>query len=945
MSKFIAILALFISISTFSIAQKTKNTAIVKGKIINATSKAPFNDIKVSIPALNVFTTTDGDGNFVISEVPFGSQTVVISNFNINTETKTVTVDKQEVDMGDILVTPNGVDMSAQENAEIPTIVIDDNGNTSTEDDGVSAQNMGGAMAASNTRDQFLGAMYSLVALYNFHYRGLQSGEHDQNINGITINNLETNAVSFNQFGKLYDVFRLRDQVYGLGPSSYAFGQKTGTEYRDASAANQYAETKVAYVETDRNYNKGVTLTHSSGMNANGWAYTASFAKRWADKGYFPGTSYNDYAYSAGVSKKLGKGLLNLTTVSSPIDHAKAASATKEAYALDGSNYYNHNWGYDNGDIRNARVQKEFRPLTILNYEYKPNDKTRWNTAVGYEFGKDKESFIDYYNASSPYGDYYKNMPSYWYTMSPPDSTVGNSLKQEILADPAAAMQINWGRMYQANYLNTQTMYNVNGVAGNNYTGKQSSYVLSNTVANLKKYSFNTNIEHVLTDNITFTGGLTATSQSTENYNQLADLLGGDYYVNYNNFASQQYVGSPTYNQNNLNQPNAVIKVGDKYGNDYAIKVNNALVWGQGVYTLDKFSFFAAVTAGDYSFSRDGYFRNGLFPDNSFGKSPSQNFLTYAVKGGATYKIDLRNTFFVNAAYSVTPPTPTNTYISAPTRDFTVSNPTVQNNKTAEAGYYLNANKWAVKVLGYVADVTNATEIKRFYDDDPAYNTSVNYVMTNENTRNIGTELSLMYKISRQFTALGIASVGQAFYTNNPNINVYLDNQPTTTSTPSTTYIKNYYLSSGPQSSYIAALNYHPKSWNINVSFNYFDRNYVEINPNRRTTAAGGFYTQGTPEWASVMNQEELPSAFTIDMRAGKNFQLSKMSKKINSISSKSVLNISASIGNLLNNTNVINSGYEQLRYDFTNYNSSKFANKYIYGMGINFSINASLRF
>jgi len=69
------------------------------------------------------------------------------------------------------------------------------------------------------------------------------------------------------------------------------------------------------------------------------------------------------------------------------------------------------------------------------------------------------------------------------------------------------------------------------------------------------------------------------------------------------------------------------------------------------------------------------------------------------------------------------------------------------------------------------------------------------------------------------------------------------------------------------------------------------------------------------------------------------------MSKTVNKFSKRSVLNISLSVANLLNNTDIINSGYEQLRYDFTNYNPDKFANKYIYGMGINFSLNISLRF
>ena len=941
--KVIAIIVLLICISISGKAQSSKNTALVKGKVINSATKKPFNDLKVAIQSLNVFTTTDGDGNFVISEVPYGNQTVTISNYNIQTETINIVVDKGVIDIGDITITQLNTGIS-EESSEIPTITIEENSNTSSEDDGVSSQNIGGAVTMS--RDPFLNTVYSLVALYNFHYRGYKNNPHDFEVNGIPIDNVETGAVSFNQFGKLYDVFRVRDATYGLAPSSYSYGGKNGTEYLDGTASNQRAETKISYTFTDRNYNNGLTLTHSSGLMKNGWAYSVAFAKRFATEGYDPGTFYNDYAYSAAVSKVIGKGTLNLTTVGSPIDHGKSSSATQELYDLDGSRYYNQNWGYDDGKKRNARVEKEFRPLTILNYEYKPSDKTRWNTAVSYETGKDKNSFIDYYNGYSPYGSYYKNLPSYYLTFNPPNPGLAATIKNRIMSNPDSSLQINWARLYQDNYLNTQTLYNINGVSGNNYTGKQSIYVLSNTVNDLKKYTFNTNIEHSVNEHLVVYGGLTFISQVTETYNQLADLLGGDYFVNYNEFASQQYVGSSSFNQNNLNQPNALVKVGDKYGNDYAIHINNGLLWGQAVYTYDKFNFFVAGQ-GDYnSFYREGFMKNGLFPNNSFGNSTTQNFLTYSVKGGVTYKVDSRNTFFLNGTYGIAPPTADNTYISAATRDFTVANPTTQQNQSAEAGYILRSNKFSARVIGYVSEIKNATEIKRFYNDDPAYSTFVNYVMTGENTRSIGTEISMSYKLLTQLTVVGVASVGQSYYSNNPNINVYLDNDTAQHSTPSRTYIKNYYGAAGPQSSYILGFNYKPRrDLYIDLNFNYFDRNYVEINPNRRTTAAAGLYPAGSPQWQQIYNQEELPSAFTVDLRAGKSFQLSKMSKRINNFSRNTVLNLSASIANLLNNTDVVNSGYEQLRYDFTNNNPAKFANKYIYGMGINFSINANLRF
>ena len=941
--KLFILFVFLLCISNFCNAQ-TQKTALVKGKLLNSRSKTPFNDLKITMPELSAFTTSDGDGNFEISEVPYGKHVIIISGNGAKSDTMSVNVDMDIVDLHDITITPEDKTASP-ESTEIPTIALNENGSTSAgDDDGVSSQNAGAAI--SSVRDPFLGAVAELFALYNFHYRGFQNNPHEFQVNGYPLNDLETNSFSWNQLGKLYDVFRNRDVKYGISPSDYTFGSINGSAYYDASAANQWKETKIAYTFGDRNYSNGFMITQNSGPTKNGWAYSASFAKRYAKEGYAPGTFYDDYSYFAAVSKTIKKGTLNLTTFGSPIAHGKAGSATKEVFELAGNNYFNPNWGYYDGVKRNARVEKLFRPITVLNYEYNPSDKTRWNNAIGYEFGKDRVSFLEGYNAPNPIGTYYRNLPSYYLTMVPPDSSTAAMIRSHILQDPTKALQIDWDRMYQANLTNTQTLYNINGIPGNNYTGKQSIYVQGNYVKDLKKFTYNSNIEHSINEHATVYGGLTITSQQTENYKELADLLGGDYYINYNIFASQQYVGSPNYNQNNIDHPNAKIVKGDKFGDDYTIKMMNSLLWGQAVYNYNRFDMFLSANAGDYSFSRQGFMRNGLFPNNSFGKSATQNFITYAVKGGINCKISPRNTLFINGLYSLTPPSADNTYISAGTRDITVSNPVSQKNMSVEGGYLLRGSRLTARVVGYVTDMKDITEIKRFYNDDPAYYTFVNYVMQGVNTRSIGTELSLNYKLTKRLNVTGVAAIGQSFYTNRPNINVFLDNDTVQISKPEKAFIKNYYLSSGPQTTYIVGLNYRAnRDYFVNIHFNYFDRNYVEINPNRRTSTAAGLYAAGSPEWHEIFDQEKLPSVFTVDLRGGKTFQLSRMSKMFDKLSHSTVLVLSASIGNLLNNTNNFSFGYEQLRFDYTHNNPEKFANKYIYAMGINFSVTASLRF
>ena len=537
-------------------------------------------------------------------------------------------------------------------------------------------------------------------------------------------------------------------------------------------------------------------------------------------------------------------------------------------------------------------------------------------------------------------------MPSYYYTFYPPDSATGNAVKQQIQQNPNL-LQINWDKLYAANAINYQTIYNVHGTPGTNYSGNQSAYVISDKVNDLNKFTINTNIEHSVNEHLTLDGGITWFTQRMHIYKQLTDLLGGNYFVNYNQFASLQYVSNPNFIQNNLNDPNAIIKTGDIYGYNYNIMMSNILAWGQAVYTLNKLDFFAAVDAGENDFYRNGNMRNGLFANNSSGKSKTNNFFTYAAKAGATYKVSGKDYFFLNAAYFASPPTPTNTYISADTRDFTVNNPVVQKTTSLEGGYLLKGSRIGARAVGYLTDVKDATEIKRFYDDDPSYQTFVNYAMQHENTRSIGTELMLDYKLTSELTVTGVAAIGKVIYTNNPDINVYLDNDTTQHANPNKAYITNYHVSTGPQSAYSLRWRYRSRNyWSVQMSFNYLDNNYVQINPNRRTEAAIDLVPVGTAQYDHILNQEKLPAVFTVDLHADKSFQLSRMSGFVKKVSgNNTILYVSLGIGNLLNNTNIIVRGSEQFRYDFSFKNPDKFANMYQYGYGINYYLNISLKF
>lgn len=904
--------------------------ALVKGKVVAAATQKGIADVEVTIPELKLMKTTDGSGEFTFSNVPFGTYRMIVATTFIHNDTVKLTVSNNLVDIGTVAVSIDEAATSMQ-SQQMPTISLEESA-VSADDEGVSDQSVSGVLTAS--RDPFLSAAAYTFGPLRYQLRGYTRDQLEVYMNGVPMNDIESGSAFWGQWGGLNDVFRNQAVTFGLQPAETGFGGLTGVTQIDATAASQRQQTRISYAASNRTYRNRVMITHNTGMMQNGWAFSVSASKRWSDEGYIPGTYYNGYSYYLGISKKINdKSSLHLTTFGTPTSRGKAMPATQEAIDIAGDNFYNPNWGLQNGKVRNSRVNNTFQPTTILNYQYKPNNNTFWNVAFAFQTGYNGNTALDWYNAPDPRPDYYRNLPSY-YINNPTGANYKEAAAQEayLRAHPER-MQVDWNGLYQANMMNVET---VNGV-----TGKRSLTVVGEDRDDVNRYTFATNLQKNLGEHVTVYTGITGILQMAESYRKIDDLLGGDYFVNLNQFAERTYIGNAKFNQNDLNNPNAIVRVGDKYGYDYKSRFHKAFWWGQSTFTFNKFDFFLTARLGMEGFQRDGLYKSGLFPTESFGTSKTFNFLTYAAKGGATYKIDGRNYLYVNGGIMTNAPTFDNTFFSPRTRNTTIDNPRMEKIQTIEGGYLLRSPALSGRLSGFVTDIKDMVDIKRFYHED--YRTFVNYVMRNVDIRSMGAELALQAKISPSFSATAVASVMQVFYTNRPDVSIYRDNDTTSRVGTSKVYIKDYYVAAGPQSAYTLGLNYRsPKYWYANVNFNYLDRNYIDINPSKRTSDAVGLLEDGSAQKAAILSQEKLPSAFTVDLFAGMSI---KVKKYIKGASDASFLYINVGVNNVLNNKSIVTGGFEQLRFDYGTQNSDRFPAKYFYGFGANYFINISYKF
>jgi len=821
----------------------------------------------------------------------------------------------------------------------IPVISLDEN----DMGDGAT-QNVSSVLTAG--RDPFYSAASFNFSALRFRVRGYDNDLFGTYMNGIPMDNLDNGFTPYGLWGGLNDVMRNRDVAYGLNTSSFAFGDIGSNTNIDSRASRQRVQTSFSYANSNRNYGHRWMLSHSTGMSKKGWAFTFAGSRRSADEGYVPGTFYNGWSYFAGVDKRFNsRHLLSFVAFGAPTENGRQGASVKEMLDLAGDNYYNPNWGYQNGKKRNASVGRSHQPVGILTHDFRINNNTNLVTAVGYTFGDRSVTALDWYNAPDPRPDYYRYLPSYVSTYSSvPDPVQAKELENAMRAD-VNLRQINWQRLYDVNRSSMSTVNDANGIAGNTVTGHRSRYIIEERVVNTKRFNTNSVLNTRLSNHVDLTAGASFQAQQNHYFKKVDDLLGGDFYVNLNQFAERDFPTDGTANQNDLERPNRILHEGDKFGYDYNINIKTAAAWAQSVFKFNKVDFFIAGQLSHTSFRRVGNVRNGLFPNNSFGKAERNKFNNYAVKGGATYKINGRNYVYARGAYLTRAPYFESVYTSPRTRNTRQDNVKSEQIQSAEGGIVHNSPTLKLRLGGYYTHFSNGLDVMSFYHD--AYQNFVNYAISGIDKLHFGGEFGAEVKLTTALSVNAAAAVGRYYYDSKQKAIITADNT-TDVLGEQVIYAQNFRVPSTPQEAYSLGATYRsPKFWFASLTGNYFRESYLSINPLRRTWEAVKSLGYKTDAYQRVFDQTQFDSQFTLDFFAGWSIKLPR-TYNINHRSTFLVFN--AGVNNLLNNKDIVTGGYEQLRFDAPTGTADlnlvdKFPPRLFYAYGLNYFASVTLRF
>ncbi|MEI6123362.1 MAG: TonB-dependent receptor [Bacteroidota bacterium] len=909
MKKILLILVLIIFSTTWLNAQ----TASVEGTVTDVTGN-PLPGVTVNVG--NKTAQTDATGKYIFESIGFGKTEISFAFDGYENKTITIDINTASVKIGYTQI-KSTITSNTNENSGESTIA------TVESEDDIKDQYVSGLLHSSN--DPFVSISgYTLSAGY-FRPRGYDNEYSEVMIGGLALNDPETGRPNFSDWGGLNDATRFKESAYGLNPTRYSFGTIAGTSDIDVRASHQRKQIKASYAYSNRTYTNRVMLTASTGMMKNNWAVTVSASTRQGNTGYVKGTFYDAWSYFISVEKKINaKHSISFTGFGAPAKRGMQSAATQECYDLLDNNYYNPNWGLQNGEVKNAKVRNSHEPVLLLSHFFDINDKIKLTTTLGYSFGRTSTTALNWYNAADPRPDYYRYLPSWQTNM---DTTVtpypavvtamGNAWKNS-----ESTNQINWDRLYQINYLSA-------------LSGEQTRYIVEERRLDHSQLALASHVNYEINKNVFFSGGLNVDLYKSRNYKVMADMLDGNgyegYWLDVDQFAAQDFPTDTNILQNDLNNPNRIIKKGDVFGYDYDIHINSANLWGLGEFTFNHFDFYVGLNFTGTQFWRNGNMRNGRFSENSYGKSDKFSFLDYAAKAGVTYKLSGRHYFVLNLAYMTMAPTFNDIFLSPRIRNTVVADIRTRKIFSGDLSYIVRYPKVTARITAFNTNFWDDTKVMSFYHDD--LNTFVDYILVGINKVHQGIELGVEVKLIPVLSLQLAGSIGNYRYTNRPTAYMSVENGSQNDSTQ-LIYSKNFYVNGTPQSAGSIGLKFvHPKFWYANLNANLFADNWVDFNPSRRTLEALQGIYPGDARIALITEQQKAYKnpQFTLDASVGKSFKIGKV-----------FLGINFSVSNILNNTKMVTSGYEQLR--FREQNVDTFGPKYYYGLGRTYFLMASVR-
>ncbi len=784
---------------------------------------------------------------------------------------------------------------------------------TGDEEDETMEQEIAPMLQAS--RDGVLQAAGFTWGVVGFRYR--EQATNNVYLNDAPIKDYITEGNVWRWWNGLNDMIRFSETRGGIAANRHGPSTNNGYTSIESIPMLSRAGKRFGISSGNRSDLFICSATHHSGLLHQKWALSLSTYYRYSQNLLRDHTLSTAGGMWLAIQRVFKKNNFTVHAFAVPNYREGASTETEEVIQLAGYRY-NSKVGQQQGVWRNIAVSQGLQPVIILSHQMKINKTTAWRTHVQWINGQTSYQALNYSDAANPSPVYYKYLPNY---LSQTGDTAAARLTNEqwLLLPP----QLDFDKMIHLNQLN---LYSIDpNVVDTQAT--RARFILERKVDKLQQWQYNT-LFNTRINGLFLSTGITAAYQSNRRYKELADLLGATFWLDYDTFVN---AGNDSLKQNNLDAPDKPIGINQRFGYDFSLQTINTTFWLQLEHTGKHVDYYLGGQWIESRIWREGYMRNGKFPNNSFGKSRVMHYGTPCGKAGGIYKINGRH--FITMAITA--------FLKSPTALFIFPSPNTRNtlvpvapsfHRSAELAYEWRIPGWRGRITGFYTSTQMASQMQTYWHD--GFNSMVNQLTIFKHQVGKGLEGFFEHAITGTHLFTLCWYIGDFRHKGPATLSAWQDNADTLLFNQFTAYLSNYHTANGPDKAISCSYKFTAKRyWNIGGHIGATNGNYSVINPLKRTTYATGKYLENEIRIVQkIIQQERLPPAILSGLVGG-------WSKRFHR---KYTLAIMASINNLLNQRKVIRS-VEALRFDPAW--PDRFSNRLTISNGIQMNLNLTFSY
>lgn len=625
-------------------------------------------------------------------------------------------------------------------------------------------------------------------------------------------------------------------------------------ELRIDSIRNRSTNIGVRFLSRNMPYSVSFSTSQLLGQ---GWSLAANVVARTGRDLFVEGLFGNSLSINAIAIKEFdSRNRFAVALFVEPSMRSSRLYSTAEAFRLTGDNLYNPAWGYQDGKVRNAHIRREIDPTAFATYETSLSERTKFSLAASLMAGVERYSSLDWFDAQTPSPDNYRYMPSYFAD----EEDIFSAVESVWLAGDTHYTQIDFDRLISTNRL-------ANGEA---------TYALSDRVERIVRSDFRGVFSSKL-ERGELSYGVEATIDNRRNYKQMRDLLGAQYIVDLDYFL----IDDDTYGnalQNNLDAPSRHIKEGDHYGYDYAMRRYDISAFASYRYTTDNFWVGVSAKFGYTDISRRGFYRKELFAESSFGVSRHAKYSPYTLRLYGGYILKDKHIFSASIVADAKACDAEDTFLQSQYNNRLVDSPLMRRGYGGELRYIYQRPAFSLSATLFATATTDEQRVQHLYDDLSGEYADV--VISGIDIVRYGVEVEAEYRFADHIRTTAAICAGRYIYADNARVAIYSDASNIVLVDNVESHTRNLTLGNAPQIAATAGLSYYNRGWLAAINANYAGLRYVEPSFVMRTERI--LATAPSPEQRSTLiSQERLRDAFTIDISLSKSLYLERFDKRI----------------------------------------------------------------